>query len=93
MIEFHLKNTIDRLQYIMDNDMFYLLNKDNIMLSSIIKNNIINYASSKKISVIYNDFTNYILIKKSNYHIISKDYDINKWNMNYFKYKNIITHY
>jgi len=93
MMEFHLKNTIDRLDYIMDNDMFYLLNKDNVMLSSIIKNNIINYASSKKISVIYNDFTNYILIKKSNYHSISKDYDINKWNMNYFKYKNIITHY
>ena len=41
MMEFHLKNTIDRLDYIMDNDMFYLLNKDNVMLSSIIKNNII----------------------------------------------------
>lgn len=93
MMEFHLKNTIDRLDYIMDNDMFYLLNKDNIMLSSIIKNNIINYASSKKLSVIYNDFTNYILIKKSNNFNICKDYDINKWNMNYFKYKNIITHY
>lgn len=93
MMEFHLKNTIDRLDYIMDNDMFYLLNKDNIMLSSIIKNNIINYASSKKLSVIYNDFTNYILIKKSNNFCICKDYDINKWNMNYFKYKNIITHY
>ena len=93
MMEFHLKNTIDRLDYIMDNDMFYLLNKDNVMLSSIIKNNIINYASSKKLSVIYNDFTNYILIKKSNNFNICKDYDINKWNMNYFKYKNIITHY
>ena len=93
MMEFHLKNTIDRLDYIMDNDMFYLLNKDNIMLSSIIKNNIINYASSKKLSVIYNDFTNYILIKKNNNFNICKDYDINKWNMNYFKYKNIITHY
>lgn len=93
MMEFHLKNTIDRLHCIMYNDMFYLLNKDNIMLSSVIKNNIINYASSKKLSVIYNDFTNHILIKKSNYHRISKDYDNNKWNMNYFKYKNIITHY
>ena len=93
MMEFHLKNTIDRLHYIMDNDMFYLLNKDNIMLSSVIKNNIINYASSKKLSVIYNDFTNYILIKKSDNFNICKDYDINKWNMNYFKYKNIITHY
>lgn len=93
MIEFILKNTIDRLHCIMYNDMFYLLNKDNIKLSSVIKNNIINYASSKKLSVIYNDFTNYILIKKSDIFNISKDYDINKWNMNYFKYKNIITHY
>lgn len=93
MIEFSLKNTIDRLEYIMDKDIFYLLNKDNIMLHNNIKNNIINYASSKKLSVIYNDFTNYILIKKSDIFNISKDYDINKWNMNYFKYKNIITHY
>ena len=72
---------------------FYLLNKDNIMLHNNIKNNIINYAGNKKLSVIYNDFTNYILIKKSDIFNISKDYDINKWNKNYFKYKNIITHY
>lgn len=92
-MEFHLKNTIDRLYYTMNNEIFYLLNKNNIMLSSIIKDNIINYAANKKLSVIYNDFTNYILIKKSNNNNICKDYDINKWNMNYFKYKNIITHY
>ena len=62
MIEFHLKNTINRLDYIMDNDIFYLLNKDNIMLSSIIKNNIINYALVKNYQNIM-IFTNYILIK------------------------------
>ena len=90
MIELCLKNTIDRLNYTMSYDMFYLLNKNNIMLSNNIKNNIINYAFNKNLTVIYNDFTNHILIKKSNNHNICKDYDFNRWNINYFKYKKVI---
>ena len=64
MIEFRLKNTIDRLEYIMDKDIFYLLNKDNIMLHNNIKNNIINYAGNKKLIVIIMIYKLHFVFKK-----------------------------
>ena len=78
----------DEMKNITSSD-YTLLNKENNTITMSEKHTLFNMAKEYNMTVIWNEFSNYIIVKKDNYSII-KDYDINHFNMGYFKHKNIL---